>query len=119
MARAHVLENSGGRSRIVFHITVAAGNNSAGISWVTAIKNGLAPTSRLPDGDGTGGTVSAAERTDIANGVVLEIEDSAFIPPGMNAAQANAFLDALHAAKAAEINDQVPKRLQYFGYVRT
>jgi hypothetical protein len=120
MAKAHVLDTTGGLTRVVFHIDVPAGNNSAGTAWTAVIINsGVGGTTRLADGAGTGGTISAAEKTAIQAGTVFEVEQQVSLPPGMNAAQANAFLDAMHAAKVVEVQADIQKRLPYFGYTRT
>jgi hypothetical protein len=102
------------------HIDVPAGNNSAGTAWTVVILNsGIGGTTRLADGAGTGGTISSAEKTSITSGTVYEVEQLVSLPPGMNATQANAFLDALHAAKVTEVQAQIQQRLPYFGYTRT
>ena len=120
MAKAHVLDTSGGLTQVAFHIAVPVGNNGAGTAWsAVLINSGIGGTTVLPDGAGTGGTISAAEKTSIAAGTVFEVVDRIFIPTGLNAAQANAFLDAVHAAKVTEVQAQVTARLSMFGYTRT
>ena len=77
MANLHVLESPApGRFRVAYHVAVPAGNNPAGVAWRTAIVNsrGAAQAvSVLPDGDGTNGTISAAEKAQIVSGAVLEV----------------------------------------------
>lgn len=120
MAKVHVLATDGGLTRVVFHIDVPAGNNGAGVAWTAVIVNsGMGGTTRLPDGAGTGGTISAAEKTAIQAGTVYEVEERVSIPLGLNTAQANAFLDALHAAKVTEVQAQITARLNLFGFTRT
>lgn len=120
MARAHVLDsNGGGASRIAWHFSVPAGNNDAGIAWTVALANSsLRSTSVLPDGSGNGGSISAAEKANLANGSVYEWVDSLEIPPGMTAGQANAYLDEYHAAKQTEVYAMLQRRLRYAGYTR-
>ena len=108
MAKAHVLDTNGATPRVCFHITTPAGNNSAGIAWAPVLVN-----------SGLGGTTPAAEKTDVQAGSTYEVIDSTVIPSGLNQAQANAFLDALHAAKVTEVQADIQKRLPYFGFVRT
>ena len=77
MSDIHVLESSGlGRFRVVYHIRIPSSNNSAGVSWRTAVANSkvkpLSP-SVLPDGDGTGGTISGPEKAQILSGEIYEI----------------------------------------------
>lgn len=120
MARAHVLEGGGEQSRIILHIALPAGNNSSGIAWTTALKNStLRSVSVLADGDGTGGSIAATEKADLANGLAYEVQHFAAIPPGMTATQANAWLDAIHAARQTEVQGQLQAKLAYFGYTRT
>lgn len=119
MGKVHVLDTVGGLTRIVCHIDVPAGNNSAGTAWtVVIINSGMGGTTTLTDGAGTGGTISSAEKTSITSGTVFEVEDRVQIPLGLNATQANAFLDAIHAAKVVEVQTQVVARLNYFGFTR-
>ena len=76
MANIHVLDQTGpGRFRVVYHIAVPATTNSAGVAWRSAIAQSINQTtpSVLPDGDGTNGTISAAEKAQIVAGAVLEI----------------------------------------------
>lgn len=120
MAKAHVLTRSGPNARVAFHISVpAAGNNAAGIQWRTALKNsGLVNATVLAAGNGSGGTISTAEGNDVVNGVVYEVVGDLPIPDGISAAQADAFLDAHHAALQSEVQASLTTRLQYFGYTR-
>lgn len=120
MAKAHVRATAGGLTEVVMHIDVPAGNNNAGTAWSAVLVNsGIGGTTVLPDGTGSGGTISTAEKTSIQTGAVFEVVDRVAIPPGLNAAQANAFLDAVHAAKVIETQAEIQKRLGYFGYTRT
>lgn len=121
MARAHVLTRSGGKCRVVFHITVpATGNNDAGTQWRTALVNSkIIAASALPAGNGSGGTISTAEQTELTNGASYEVVRDVEIPGGMSAAQANAFLDALHGELTTEIQEELRQRLLLFGYTRT
>lgn len=119
MARCHVLDTAGGLTRVAFHIDVPIGNNDAGTAWSTVLVNsGIGGTTILPDGTGTGGTISAAEKTSIQGGTVFESVDRVPIPRGLNAAQANAFLDALHVAKTAEVQAQIQAQTGIFGFTR-
>ena len=66
MANIHVLESPApGRFRVAYHVAIPASNNPAGVAWRTAIVNSrdaTRPVTVLPDGDGTNGTISAAEK---------------------------------------------------------
>ena len=122
MARAHVLDTQGEKTRVAFHIPVPAGNNASGITWVAALKaqQEMAgqPLTVLPTGT-VPGTITTAELSDLTNGVAYEVVDWTAIPTGMNAAAANAFLDNLHAARQAETQPQRQAQLNYWGFVRT
>jgi hypothetical protein len=120
MAKVHVLDTHGEHSRLILHVDVPAGNNSVGTAWTAVLVNsGIGGQTRLPDGSGTGGTISAAEKSSIQAGTVFEVEDRVRIPAGMTMGQANAFFDALHAAKVTEVQAWVQARLNFFGFVRT
>jgi hypothetical protein len=120
MARVHVLNTVGGRTRVIFHIDVPSGNNTAGTAWSTVLVNsGLGGSTVLTDGTGASGTVAAPEKTALAAGTVFEVEDRIAVPTGMTTAQANAFFDALHAAKTTEVQAEIPRLLGVFGFTRT
>ncbi len=120
MANIHVLDRQGNGWRVAVHIAVPAGNNAAGLAWATALlRSGNGGTTVLPDGDGTGGTVSAAEKTSVTNGTVLEVLDVAAPPSNATTAVAiNAWLDAYHAAKVAEVQARLQTELQQYGRTR-
>ncbi len=75
MANLHVLTVSGPEFNVVAHIPIPATNNSAGLSWRTALlRSGVSKgVSVLPDGDGTLGTIDATEKANIASGAVYEV----------------------------------------------
>jgi hypothetical protein len=73
MANLHILSQDEQRVRAVLHVDIPAANNAAGVSWRSAVlRNGFG-TTILPDGDGTLGTVSAAEKALIQSGARVEI----------------------------------------------
>ena len=75
MANVHILDvQRGTYARLVYHIPVPSGNNNSGVAWKDVIvRAGLNPASILRDGDGAGGTISAAEKASIAAGDLVEI----------------------------------------------
>lgn len=119
MANMHVLTQYGGKFRIALHIAIPAGNNAAGVPWRTAlVRSGLGLATRLPDGDGTAGTISAPEKADVAAGNVLELEDEVDVTRGgtlTSNAQLGAFLDAWYAARSAEVLDRLQAQLAQYG----
>ena len=100
MANIHVLESPApGRYRVVYHVAIPASNNPAGVAWRTAVVNSrdaTRPVSVLPDGDGTDGTISAAEKAQIVSGAVYEVVRD-------EKGQTGAGINALHAARSAEV----------------
>jgi hypothetical protein len=124
MAIYHVLTGSGDGNSfdVVFHVAVPNAANRAGISYRTALVNsGMGGATSLPDGDGTGGTISAAEKAQVQAGAVYEHRERVETHPGETAAQLKAKVDARHAALSATgagtFLDALAKRLSYFGYV--
>lgn len=80
MANSHILEQlAPGRFRVVYHVAIPASNNGAGVPWRTIMAQQVAANvaagngvSVLPDGDGTAGTISAAEKAQLVSGAVYE-----------------------------------------------
>lgn len=119
MANWHALTGTldGNSFRIVFHVSIPSANNRAGVNYRTALINsGIGGTTVLPDGDGTGGTISAAEKTSIQNGSIFEYVEDFATNPTETAAALQARIDARFTALTAAVQDQLAKRLTYFGY---
>lgn len=80
MANSHILEQlAPGRFRVVYHVAIPATNNAAGVPWRTIMAQQVAASvaagrtaSALPDGDGTAGTISAAEKAQVISGAIYE-----------------------------------------------
>lgn len=116
MAKAHVLESTGVRAMIAWHVPIPAGNNQAGISWQVALRDSeVAGGTVLPPGDGAGGTISLTELAAINAGSVHEVVTSLEVPPDVDA---NAFLDENHAAIVIETQRMLQDRLKYVGFTR-
>ena len=119
MAAIHVLSAQYGEYKVAIHAAVSNTNNSAGVNFRTALINsGLGGTTILPDGDGTAGTIAAAEKTSIQTGAIVEV--IGFIRGDTVAAGAalNAYLDAEAARIAAERIVDLARQLKYFGATR-
>ena len=114
MANIHVLESPApGRYRVVYHVAIPASNNPAGVAWRTAVVNSrdaTRPVSVLPDGDGTDGTISATEKAQIVSGAVYEVVRD-------EKGQTGAGINALHAARSAEVLAALQARLAQFGRI--
>jgi hypothetical protein len=120
MAAIHVLDHQPGTAeyRVAVHWSVPAGNNSAGTPWKTALLNSrLAGTTVLKDGDGTAGTISAAEKASIVAGDVVETVDTVRID-SVALANANAFLDAQATRITGEAQTQLSALLKFWGASR-
>ena len=115
MANIHVLESPApGRFRVVYHVAIPASNNAAGVAWRTAVANSrptganAPPISVLPDGDGTGGTISLAEKAQLVSGEVYEtVHDEK--------GQTGAGINAMFAQRSAAILAALQARLAQFG----
>lgn len=122
MASYHVLTGTadGNSFVLVLHVPIpGAGNNRAGVQWRTALVNsGIGGSTVLPDGDGSGGTISAAEKAQIASGAVFEVVEDFATHPGETAAQLRDRADARHAAVTARVQAALQGRLTYFGFTR-
>ncbi len=113
MADMHVLAGTGGRWRVVMHFPVPGGNNTAGVPWSDAVKNSDAGGSTsLPDGDGTGGTISATEKTAVEAGTILEHTGDFRVESG---GSVQATLREFYAKEKTDITAQLQRRLRYFG----
>ena len=71
MANIHILTIDGSEVSTIMHFAVPATNNTAGTPWQTIAARVFGHTT-LPDGDGTQGTISAAEKTSITSGALVE-----------------------------------------------
>lgn len=121
MAKVHVLDQqSPGRYRCVLHFAVPAGNNSAGITWKNALLRAFGtPATILPDGDGTGGTISATEKASVVAGDVVErVVTIEAETGGTSAAAMGATVDAEAARLISEEQTRLGAQLKWFGVVR-
>lgn len=98
------------------HVAIPNANNAAGINWRTALLNsGLGGTTRLPDGDGTAGTISAAEKASIAAGALYEQVETIEVDTASNV---NAFLDSVISDVTTRTQARLVAALKYYGYTR-
>lgn len=110
MANSHILEQiAPGRFRVVYHIAIPNSNNGAGVPWraCVAASVGLI-VSVLPDGDGTGGTISTAEKAQITSGAVYEIVRE-------EKGQTLAAFAGMFAQRSAEILAELQARYAQYG----
>lgn len=115
MSRIHVMESSGlNNYRIVVHAPTPNGNNSAAVSWVTALANSGQGT-QLPVGSGPG-QISTSEANQVAAGQVIEASGSFTDDPAWNNAQRTAALVAEATKLVTEAQAELQKRLKFFGH---
>ena len=114
MANIHILDNQAGRVLLVLHIAIPAGNNSAGMAWRAALLRTGGGTTMLPDGDGTLGTISAAEKASVLAGAIYEV----MINPKRFVGAAGPALDALHTQVSSETLAGLQVSLANFGATR-
>ena len=100
------------------HFDVPDVNNAVGVNFRTVLVNsGLASISVLPAGDGTEGTISAAEVTLLSTGAVFEhVTLLNLSGPGATAASRVALLQERYTAINAEIIARVQAQLNFFGF---
>jgi hypothetical protein len=121
MSQWHALTGSldGNSYTIAYHVPIPSALNRVSINYRTAIINsGIGGKTILPDGDGTGGTISAAEKTSIGNGSILEVVEVFATNPGQTLAQLGAAVDARFAILSNAANPflvGIQNRLAYFG----
>lgn len=113
MADITVLErNNDNRWRVVMHFPVPAGINAASVTWRDAlIASGIGGTTILPDGDGTGGTINAADKVLIESGALLEHVESVRLGSGNPVSAA----EELYNSRKADKTAQLQARLNQYG----
>lgn len=114
MANLHILTQRNGTYRIACHVPIPNANNPRGVNYRTALTQlGLFGTTVLPDGDGTLGTISAAEKAQIISRAVVEVVEDV-----KRAGSGNAFLDALFADTQARTQSSIQAQLVDYGHTR-
>ncbi len=118
MADMHATTGNQHGWAVVLHVDIPDTNNDVGLNYRTAlITSGLGGSTSLPDGDGTGGTISAAEKALIESGAVVEHAETLRLESGgQSAAQLRVTLREMYAAQSASILAELQKKLRYFGY---
>lgn len=121
----HALGGSsdGNSYSVVYHIPVPSANNRVGVNYRAALVNsGIGGKTQLPDGDGTGGTISSIEKASIIAGTLYEVRQDQNTNPGQTLAELKAILDANFAA-LSDVNGaligNLKNQLAYFGGTST
>lgn len=116
-----LLTDEAGNVQLIFHIAVPNSNNSVAVNYRTAlVRSGLGGTTRLIDGDGTGGTIAAAEKTSVQSGAIYEhLVMFPVATGGSTAPQLQATIRALYATESAKVLAALARQLKYFGHVES
>lgn len=118
MANMHVLQKNISEVEVVFHVAIpGAGVNSANVQWRTALVNsGVGGETKLPTGDGSAGTISAAELAQIQAGALYEV--TRIVRPDTVQGNLATYMDSLFATVSGEVLPILQDRLKWFGYTR-
>lgn len=121
MANWHALigDVNGNSYTVVYHVPIPSANNRSGVNYRTAlVSSGIGGKTILPDGDGTLGTIAAAEKSSILAGSLFEVVEPFATNPGQNLAALQAAVDARWTA-LGDVNGAfiaaLKARLNYFG----
>lgn len=114
MANMHILTIDGAEVTLLLHFAIPATNNVAGVSYRTILSR-IYGTTQLPDGDGTAGTISVAEKAQITAGEVVEALGTLKIG---DSNPSGAQLDAFHTAQRSAFLADVQTRYSRYGFTR-
>lgn len=116
MSKIHVLESDGGGNyRIIIHVAVPAGNNSAGVSWKNCVlATRVGGSTSLPVGAGPG-EITQTEKDSITSGDVIEI--STVIKAESGGATPES-LERMVDQEALSYKQELMARLKYYGYTK-
>lgn len=114
MANVHVMTIDGNEVAVVMHFAIPATNNLSAVPWQTIAGRFYGKTS-LPDGDGTAGTISAAEKTSITAGAL--VEQTQTFKLGTNA-PTGAQIDTAFSAAQSDFVAAFQARYNRYGFTR-
>jgi len=119
MSDMHVLDGDGETVKVVMHFGVPAGNNSVGTSWVAAVLS-TAPTTILPDGDGTDGTIETTEKSAIEAGTIFEHVTRVHADgSGQTTGGRQAVLRNAYAVAEAAVTADIQSRFKFYGHTES
>ncbi len=117
MSRLHVLNLTGSNTyRVIVHATTPVGNNSAGISWATALQNSGLAGSRMTIGTGPG-QILQAEADQVTAGTVIEAPFYWQDNPAWDNTTRQNDLNARATEAVNNVLADYAARLKYFGFV--
>lgn len=114
MSNMHVLTIDGAEVTLVMHYAIPASNNAAGVPY-RVIMARFFGTTQLPDGDGSAGTITAAERAQIVAGEMVEAV--ATLKLG-DSNPSGAQLDAFHTAQRSAFLAEIQAKYLCYGFTR-
>ena len=114
MSSIHIVTVDGSEIAVVLHYAIPATANVGLVPWRTIAARFFGTTS-LPAGDGTAGTIAAAEAASITAGAIVEVSTTFKI--GTNT-PAGAALDAAFAAAQAAWLADFSARYNHYGQTR-
>jgi len=119
MANIHVLEFvDTNKVRVVAHVAIPETTNNAGLTWrQLALLTDRGGTTILRDGDGTLGTISAAEKTQILAGAIIEVQATLEIDTVPSGGR-NAFYDAAFVSIQTEYVREFRQTYKFWGVTR-
>lgn len=114
MSNIHITTMDGNEVTAVLHFVIPGTNNQDGVPWRT-IAARFYGTTTLPDGDGTLGTISAAEKNSIVAGALVEqvlvFKLATGLPTG-------AQMDARFTAEQTSFQQAMQARFAHYGLTR-
>lgn len=117
MSRMHIMTGDGGNTyTCVCHSTTPTGNNSAGVSWVTALKNAMNPVTAMTVGSSSG-QITTAESNSVAAGSLIEVSFQFNDNPAWDTATRNAQLNLIATDAVAKAQNDLSAKLKWFGAV--
>ena len=119
MSNIHALTmDNKGQLTVVLHLPIPVENNAAGFPLRTALINsGIGGKTVLTAGDGTIGTISAAELTSIQAGAIYEVTVNPQLDSANNAGRIS-YIDNLFTKCSADELAKLRILLKFFGWSR-
>ena len=114
MSDTHVLTIDGNEVQLLLHFAIPNTSNLSSVPYRTILAR-VYGTTILPDGDGTQGTISAAEKAQIAAGSV--VEQIALMKLG-NSNPTGQQLDDFHAAQRSAFLVEAQAKYARYGMTR-
>lgn len=116
MSRMHILQQAGiNVYNVVVHAPTPAGNNSAGVSWATAIQNAGMGVTQLRVGNGPG-EITQNEANQVSGGTLIEAMFQWGDDPAWTNAQRTADLNIRAQQAVDSVTADISRQLKFFGF---